>query len=150
MNKEIPVIDIMDYSGVTIDAVKWENNLYTIMFNFWKNIDLNLVKKLKSGGEDDTGTPDEGMVLCTHIEGRSLEECWSKVQLVLQSQILEGTDIFLWGNLWTHDGECLHDIDWTDYCDSETTQRLLGESIIEQELQKYSPIMVHPISPTIH
>jgi hypothetical protein len=143
MSKKIPVIDVMDFEGVTIDAAKWNSGVYTVMFNFWKNIDLKTVK-------DERVRDDEGMVLCTHIEGRSLEECWTKIQLVLKSQVFEGTNIFLYGNLWSEDGENIHEIDWMDYCDSETAERLLGETVMEEELLKFSPINVHPASTTLH
>lgn len=141
--KKIPVIDIMDFGGITIDAVKWNRGIYTVMFNFWKNIDDASVKTEKIQDND-------GMVVCTHMEGDSLEACWTKIQLVLTSDIFEGTDIYLYGNLWTEDGECLHDIDWTDYCDDATADRLLGESVIEEELSKYQLIDRYPVSPTVH
>jgi hypothetical protein len=143
-NKKIPVIDIMDFEGITIDAAKWNSGVYTVMFNFWKNIDLETVKKLKTESSDD------GMILCTHIECNTLQECWSKIHLVLKSQIFDGTNIFLYGNLWTEDGELLHDIDWMDYCDNETADRLLSETVMEEELLKYSLINIHPASSTVH
>lgn len=143
MSKKIPVIDVMDFEGVTIDAAKWNSGVYTVMFNFWKNIDIKKVKDERVG-------EDDGMILCTHIEGRSLEECWTKIQLVLKSQVFEGTNIFLYGNLWSEDGESIHEIDWMDYCDSETAERLLGETVMEEELLKFSPINVHPASTTLH
>jgi hypothetical protein len=142
-NKEIPVVDIADFQGITIDAVKWNNQLYTVVFNFWKNVDLATLKSEKTSDEG-------GMVLCTHIEGRTLEECWTSIQLVLKSRILEGCDIYLYGNLWTEEGEILHDIDWTDYCDDETAERLLTETSIEHEMQKHSLIDRYPISSTVH
>lgn len=143
-NKKIPVIDIMDFSGVTIDAVVWNRGVYTVMFNFWKNIDASSIKN------DKVIEGDDGMIVCTHMEGASLEACWAKIQLALSSDIFEGTDIYLYGNLWSEDGECLHDIDWTDYCDEATADRLLGESIIEEELSKYQLIDRYPISATVH
>lgn len=143
MSKEIPVIDVMDFEGVTIDVVKWHSGVYTVMFNFWKNINPKKIKTERVG-------QDDGMILCTHIESRSLEDCWKKIQLVLSSQIFEGTNIFLYGSLWTEDGENVHEIDWMDYCDAETAERLLGETIMEEELLKFSPINVHPASTTLH
>lgn len=100
--KDWPVLETLDFRGVTIDVTQWEDSEYTATLNF------------HMPGEEP---PFSGYSLCTQIAGDSLEEVWERIELLLASGLLDGIDVASRGTIWGTEGEELGEVDWSQWGD---------------------------------
>jgi hypothetical protein len=124
--KQWPVFDIMEFDVVTIDATKWDDDTYTVMFNFYESKEVD-------------EPPYGGYTLCTQIAGETLAECFERVELLLASGLFDGVNVSTHGTLWDMEGNEIEDICWTDHCDDiedfEIVQHGSGDDEEDDELK---------------
>ena len=102
--KEFPVVDILDFKAVTIDATQWSSTNYSLMFTFWKSLDRTVKDEPKA----------EGMILCTHMGGSNLREAYDNFEILFSSGFFNGISVFPNGVLWNDQGEILSEIHWQE------------------------------------
>lgn len=106
MLKEWPVMDTLDFEGVTADVTKWEDDTYTVTLNFYM--------------PNDSGEPPHsGFSLCTQIGGESLEEVHHKLTHLMMAGLFDGIAIGAFGTIFDHEANEIGEVDWTDYDDDE-------------------------------
>lgn len=102
MLKEWPVMDTLDFEGVTADVTKWEDDTYTVTLNFyWPN----------ESGEP----PHSGFSLCTQIGGESLEEVHHKLTHLMIAGLFDGIAVGAVGTIFDHEANEIGEVDWTNY-----------------------------------
>lgn len=105
--KEFPVLDTLEFEAVTIDATQWSTTNYSLMFTFWK-----VFPKTK----DDEREP-EGVIMCTHMGGKSLREAYSNFELLFSSGFLNNLSVYPNGFLWNEEGDIISEISWQELDD---------------------------------
>jgi len=104
---EWPVVDMMDFETVIIDATRWDNGDYTAMLNFYHTM---------AETEEERST---GFTLCTHIGGRNLREVYQKINAAVLLGLFDGASVDAHGTLWNEAGDEIDGICWHQYDDEE-------------------------------
>lgn len=104
--KDWHVFDPTDFDGVIIDATKWDDNVYSVAFNFYCT---------KEAEEEN----QVGFTLCTMIFGESLKECHERIMEVLNTGIFDEIEISSHGSVYDKDGEEIENICWNTFTDNE-------------------------------
>lgn len=120
--KTWPVLDTLDFDTVTVDVTQWEEEEYTVSFNFYQ-------AKLPDE------PPYSGYTLCTQIGGESIMECYMKVLMLLELGMFDGINVSVDGTLWDGEGNEISEIDWREYDDEfdETLTVDHGEEVTEDD-----------------
>jgi hypothetical protein len=105
--KEWPVVDMMDFEGVVIDATKWDSGEYTAMFNFYHKM------------SDREGEANSGMTLATHVGGLTLRELYLKLETLWSVGLFDGSTLSDHGRLVNENGDELAQISWLSFSDAE-------------------------------
>lgn len=121
--KGFPILDTLELQAITFDAVKFEDDSYGAIINFWKVFPI---------GEHKDQEP-EGLIFCTQIIDEDLPSLYKKILTIIESGMLEGPTIYLNGNMWSHDGELIGQVDWIDYSDDYYLISELESSATEAE-----------------
>lgn len=122
-----PVLDTLDLQAITFDAVKFPDDTYGLIINFWKVFPL---------GEHKKSDP-EGLIFCTQVIDDDLPGIYEKIQTIISTGMLEGPTIYLNGNMWSHDGELIGEIAWYEFTDDHyiisELEELDEESVVDGE-----------------
>jgi hypothetical protein len=105
--KEWPVVDMMDFEGVVIDATKWNSGEYTALFNFYHTM------------AEKEGEANTGMTLATHIGGMTLRELYLKLEALWSIGLFDGSILSDHGRLINEEGDELAQISWPSFSDEE-------------------------------
>ena len=117
--KEFPVLDTVEFEAVTIDATKWASDNYSLMLTFWKVFPKTI---------EDTREP-EGIILCTHMGGKSLREAYNNFEVLFSSGFLNNVSVYPNGNIWNEDGDIISEISWQeleDYKEDDDEIEIFG------------------------
>lgn len=125
--KDWPVLDILDFEGVTVDVTEWEKDCYTATLNFHVQ------------GEEP---PFSGFSLCTQISGESIRELYQRVDMLLSVGLFDGVELSAHGTIWSADGDEIGEINWTDYADDFDEE--------DENTTTDDEVDTSPIPPTIH
>lgn len=98
------VFDPTDFDGIVIDATKWEDNMYTLAFNFYCT---------KEKDEE----PQSGITLCTMLFGSTLQECHERIMEVLDTGIFDEIEIASNGTVYDREGNEIEEICWNQFAD---------------------------------
>jgi hypothetical protein len=102
-----PIVDMLDFEVVIVDATRWEDGCYTAMFNFYHTM---------AEKEDEGST---GFSIATHIGGETLREVYQKVTAAIMLGLFDGTSVQAHGTLYSEGGDEVADICWHQYSDEE-------------------------------
>ena len=109
--KSWPVLDTLDFDTVTVDVTQWEEDEFTVSFNFYQ-------------AKEPDEPPYSGYTLCTQIGGENIMECYMKVVMLLQLGMFDGINVSVDGTLWDGEGNEIGEIDWREY-DDEVDESLV-------------------------
>ena len=112
--KKFPLLSVADVEMVIADAIRSEDNIYTVAFHFVKRFET----KKKSG---------KGFILDTYIQGDSLGELHHKINTLYEIGFFNGTELSAHGNLLDHKGKIVTQIDWNDFMDTLDDQDITAE-----------------------
>lgn len=103
---EWPVLDTLDFEGVSVDVTEWDKDAYTVTLNFHM--------------ASETGEPPySGYSLCTQMGGESLREVWERVDVLLSIGFFDGVQVSSTGTIWSADGDEIGTVDWNDYAEED-------------------------------
>ena len=109
MNTEnFPVLDSTDFKGVVIDAMEYQDGVYLAMFSFFTRF-----------GEEVAQTPAEGLCWVTQLEGESLVELYTKIDVMVDLGLFNGIRVSAEGTLYDAEGLEIGPIDWNSFADAE-------------------------------
>jgi len=112
--KKFPLLDVVDFEMVIADAVRSEDNIYTVAFHF--------VKRFATDKKEA-----KGFILGTYIQGDSLSELYLKINTLYGIGFFNGSELSAHGNLLDHTGEIVANIDWNDFMDTVDDQDITNE-----------------------
>jgi len=118
--KNFPILDTLELQAITFDAVKFDDNIYGAIINFWNVFPLGEYKKHEP----------EGLIFCTQIIDEDLPSLYKKLLTIIETGMLEGPTIYLNGNMWSQEGELIGEIDWVDYSDDYYLINELENSVV--------------------
>lgn len=104
--KEWYVFDPTDFEGIMVDVTKWEDDLYTVAFNFFCT-------------RENEEEPNVGFTLCTTVHGSNLQECHERVMEILNSGVFDDIEVSSNGTLYDKDGNELQEICWNDFAEDD-------------------------------
>jgi hypothetical protein len=119
--KGFPVLDTLELQAITFDAVKFDDDSYGAIINFWKVFPIGELKEQEP----------EGLIFCTQIIDEDLPSLYKKILAIIETGMLEGPTIYLNGNMWSHDGELIGEVSWIDYSDDYYLISELEDSVPE-------------------
>ena len=116
--KKFPQLSVADFEMIVADAIRSEDNIYTVAFHFVKRFET----KKKTA---------KGFILDTYIQGDSLGELHDKINTLYEIGFFNGTELSAHGNLLDHKGKIVTQIDWNDFMDTLDDQDITNEIINE-------------------
>lgn len=107
--KEWDVIDLLDFQGIIIDLTKWEDGIYTVLFNYLCHPE----------NPDDENEKNSGFTICTQMSGSSVLEVYEKLNTVIEAGMFDGIEICAIGTIWDHEHNEIETINWNDFADED-------------------------------
>jgi hypothetical protein len=101
---KFPFISTHDFEYVEIDALKFDEEEYVAMLNFFKADPYQ--------DDSDEPIPVQGFSLDTAIFGESLEDIFDSVGHLFASGLFNNINVGAHGTLWDANGEIIEPISW--------------------------------------
>lgn len=118
--KDWPILDTLDFEGITVDVTKWNDDGYTVTLNFHE--------------PNETGEPPfSGFSLCTQIGGDDLQEVYERVDILLASGMFDGIAVSTHGTIWNEDGDEIGEVNWNEYSDDDGEDTVVEEAAAEDD-----------------